>query len=79
VAHLSASILAGRRVGADCVAEATQAACELAEPNTRRRRCTVAVASLATLTGLFVVLDARTGDQRLALAGLRPVSCSSPG
>jgi hypothetical protein len=32
----------------------------------------IAVASLATLTGLFVVLDARTGDQRLALAGLRP-------
>jgi hypothetical protein len=31
----------------------------------------IAVASLATLTGLFVVLDARTGDQRLALAGLR--------
>jgi hypothetical protein len=39
----------------------------------------IAVASLATLTGLFVVLDARTGNQRLALAGLRPVSCSSPG
>jgi hypothetical protein len=32
----------------------------------------IAVASLATLTGLFVVLDARTGDRRLALAGLRP-------
>jgi hypothetical protein len=32
----------------------------------------IAVASLATLTSLFVVLDARTGDQRLALAGLRP-------
>jgi ABC-2 family transporter protein len=32
----------------------------------------VAVASLATLTGLFVVLDARTGDRRLALAGLCP-------
>jgi ABC-2 family transporter protein len=31
----------------------------------------IAVASLATLTGLFVVLDARTGDRRLALAGLR--------
>ncbi len=31
----------------------------------------IAVASLATLTGLFVVLDSRTGDQRLALAGLR--------
>ena len=32
----------------------------------------IAVASLATLTGLFVVLDARTGDRRLVLAGLRP-------
>ena len=32
----------------------------------------IAVASLATLTGLFVVLDACAGDQRLALAGLRP-------
>jgi hypothetical protein len=31
----------------------------------------VAVASLATLAGLFVVLDARAGDQRLALAGFR--------
>jgi len=30
-----------------------------------------AVASLATLAGLFVILDARTGDRRLALAGLR--------
>jgi len=31
----------------------------------------IAVASLATLAGLFAVLDARTGDRRLALAGLR--------
>ncbi len=31
----------------------------------------IAIASLATLTGLFIVLDARTGDQRLALAGFR--------
>jgi hypothetical protein len=29
----------------------------------------IAVASLSTLAGLFVVLDARTGDQRLSLAG----------
>ncbi|MGW5193393.1 ABC transporter permease [Kribbella sp. NPDC004138] len=29
----------------------------------------IAVASLATLAGLFIVLDARTGDRRLALAG----------
>jgi hypothetical protein len=32
----------------------------------------IAIASLATLTGLFVVLDARTGDPRLALAGFKP-------
>ncbi|HYU02411.1 MAG TPA: hypothetical protein VEL02_01085 [Jatrophihabitantaceae bacterium] len=32
----------------------------------------IGVASLATLAGLFVVLDARAGDQRLTLAGLRP-------
>jgi hypothetical protein len=32
----------------------------------------IAVASLATLAGLFVVLDTRPGDHRLALAGLRP-------
>jgi len=31
----------------------------------------IAIASLATLAGLFLVLDIRTGDQRLALAGLR--------
>jgi hypothetical protein len=31
----------------------------------------IAIASLATLAGLFIVLDARTGDQRLALAGFR--------
>jgi hypothetical protein len=31
----------------------------------------VAVASLATLAGLFVVLDSRSGDRRLALAGFR--------
>lgn len=29
----------------------------------------VAVAALATLAGLFVILDSRTGDRRLALAG----------
>jgi hypothetical protein len=32
----------------------------------------VAVASLATLAGLFVVLDTGQGDRRLALVGLRP-------
>jgi hypothetical protein len=32
----------------------------------------IAVASLATLAGLFVVLDTGPGDRRLALAGLRP-------
>jgi hypothetical protein len=38
----------------------------------------IAVASLATLAGLFVVLDSRAGDQRLALAGLRlPVLLAS--
>ncbi|WP_340682761.1 ABC transporter permease [Amycolatopsis coloradensis] len=31
----------------------------------------IAIASLATLAGLFIVLDARSGDQRLTLAGLR--------
>ena len=31
----------------------------------------IAIASLATLAGLFVVLDARSGDQRLTLAGYR--------
>jgi hypothetical protein len=31
----------------------------------------IAVASLAALAGLFMVLDARSADQRLALAGLR--------
>lgn len=31
----------------------------------------IAIASLAALAGLFIVLDARTGDQRLALAGFR--------
>lgn len=31
----------------------------------------IAVASLATLAGLFVVLDVRSGDQRLTLAGFR--------
>jgi hypothetical protein len=31
----------------------------------------IAVASLATLAGLFTILDARTGDQRLVLAGMR--------
>lgn len=32
----------------------------------------IAVASLATLAGLFVVLDTGAGDRRLALVGLRP-------
>jgi hypothetical protein len=32
----------------------------------------IAIASLATLAGLFVVLDTRSGDRRAALAGLRP-------
>jgi hypothetical protein len=31
-----------------------------------------AVAGLAALAGMFVILDSRTGDRRLALAGLRP-------
>jgi ABC-2 family transporter protein len=31
----------------------------------------IAIASLAALAGLFVAVDARSGDQRLALAGLR--------
>jgi len=31
----------------------------------------IAIASLATLAGLFVVLDARSGDRRLTLAGFR--------
>ncbi|MFI2368094.1 ABC transporter permease [Streptomyces sp. NPDC018833] len=34
----------------------------------------IAIASLATLAGLFTVLDARAGDRRLALAGFRPLS-----
>ncbi|MBZ4018588.1 ABC transporter permease [Streptomyces purpurogeneiscleroticus] len=32
----------------------------------------IAIASLATLAGLFTILDARAGDRRLALAGFRP-------
>jgi hypothetical protein len=32
----------------------------------------IAVASLATLIGLFTVLDSRNGDRRAAIAGLRP-------
>lgn len=32
----------------------------------------IAVASLATLAGLFVVLDTGSGDRRLTLAGMRP-------
>ena len=32
----------------------------------------IAIAALATLAGLFVVLDTRPGDRRIALAGLRP-------
>lgn len=34
----------------------------------------IAIASLATLAGLFTVLDARSGDRRLALAGFRPLT-----
>ncbi|MGW4102242.1 NAD(P)-binding protein [Streptomyces sp. NPDC004976] len=34
----------------------------------------IAIASLATLAGLFTVLGARSADQRLALAGFRPGS-----
>ncbi|MGW3124073.1 ABC transporter permease [Streptomyces sp. NPDC001107] len=33
----------------------------------------IAIASLAALVGLFTVLDARTGDRRLALSGFRPL------
>ena len=32
----------------------------------------IAIAALSALVGLFVVLDSRAGDQRAALAGLRP-------
>jgi hypothetical protein len=34
----------------------------------------IAIASLAALIGLFVLLDSRTADSRVALAGLRPHS-----
>ena len=34
----------------------------------------IAIASLAALIGLFVLLDSRTADSRVALAGLRPRS-----
>ncbi|PWI12589.1 hypothetical protein DI272_44015 [Streptomyces sp. Act143] len=34
----------------------------------------IAVGSLATLAGLFAVLDARTADRRLALAGFHPLT-----
>lgn len=34
----------------------------------------IAIASLATLAGLFTVLDARSGDRRLAIAGFRPLA-----
>ncbi|MFF4871469.1 ABC transporter permease [Streptomyces sp. NPDC000961] len=34
----------------------------------------IAIGSLAALTGLFTVLDARAADRRLALAGLRPTA-----
>ncbi|WP_030843843.1 ABC transporter permease [Streptomyces sp. NRRL F-4474] len=34
----------------------------------------IATASLATLAGLFTILNTRAGDQRLAVAGFRPVS-----
>jgi ABC-2 family transporter protein len=32
----------------------------------------IAIASLATLTGMFIILDSQAGDQRLVLAGQRP-------
>jgi hypothetical protein len=32
----------------------------------------VAIVSLATLAGMFIILDSRAGDQRLVLAGQRP-------
>jgi hypothetical protein len=32
----------------------------------------IAIASLATLIGMFIILDSRAGDQRLVLAGQRP-------
>jgi hypothetical protein len=34
----------------------------------------IAIGSLATLAGLFTVLDARSGDRRLSLAGFRPAA-----
>ncbi|MFI5571357.1 hypothetical protein ACIA6T_29270 [Streptomyces sp. NPDC051740] len=34
----------------------------------------IAIASLVTLAGLFTVLNARAGDQRLSLAGFRPAA-----
>ncbi|WP_199838152.1 hypothetical protein [Streptomyces sp. IMTB 1903] len=34
----------------------------------------IATACLATLAGLFTILNTRAGDQRLAVAGFRPVS-----
>lgn len=37
----------------------------------------IAVASLATLVGVFVVLDSRAADRRLALAGERPVTVAA--
>jgi hypothetical protein len=37
----------------------------------------IAIASLAALAGLFVVLDARSGDRRLSLAGFRTVALLS--
>lgn len=37
----------------------------------------IAVASLATLAGLFLALDARAGDQRLTIAGMRSSTLAS--
>ncbi|MFI7413584.1 ABC transporter permease [Streptomyces sp. NPDC049627] len=34
----------------------------------------IAIGSLATLAGLFAILDARSGDRRLSLAGFRPLA-----
>ncbi|MFF4505763.1 hypothetical protein [Streptomyces sp. NPDC001401] len=38
----------------------------------------IAIASLACLAGLLTVLDARTGDRRLVLAGFRPLPLLMP-
>jgi len=45
----------------------------LPHPDPRATMAPVAIASLAALTGLFVVLDTRSGDRRLMLAGFGAV------